>query len=1100
MTNSSRTLLIVVLSCLATGLAVASSAHATEVRYDFNYWVTVQGAGLGNADLSFTGDASRLTVHPNPLNVEALTAGPGCAISGADVVCAYTGGVTRMDLYPAGSSTRYDLGALDTTNIAASPKFDLVNATGPVTIIGSTLSESVLDYGIVGNDFRLGGGNDSVDLRSTSTGANDFYDGGAGTDFLITDGTSGPTCDLIYTLSNGTADDGCAGSGDEVTGFEFVRTGAGNDTLTGSAANETLVAGDGNNTLSGGGGDDVLVGGPGNDTLNGGSGNDTLTGGLGDDTLDGGDGTDAFYAGAGNDTLTALDGNAESPVDCGPGTDSVTYDATDSLVACELAPVPPDTTITNGPGGADGSTTISPSASFYFTAGDSDGWVTGTECSLDGAPFTPCTSPAGYTVAAGAHTFQVRAQDNDGLHDPTPASYSWTYDDGSVADTTPPETTITANPADPSADPSPSFSFVGTDDVTSPGALSFECALDSGAFASCSSPRSLSGLGDGSHVFKVRAMDSAGNVDPSPASYTWQLDTQGPPVQLTVDRTGTTNQATATATFSGTNLTDDPTSYECSLNGAAMASCVSPRALAPLSDGLQTFRVRGRDSLGNRGPIVSQSWTIDTTPPVVAFTQTPALSTVDTDATLRWTTDEPTTDQCRIDSDPFISCASQSRAYAGLSDGHHTFEVRADDSAGNEGTASYSWTITPTPAPVDVTITGAPAGDLNPGHDAHYAWVTSGPVASVKCGFGPSDGPVAADQPCSDSPTYPSLAPGSYRFVVRACDAAATDCDTDSDTLLVKAAPAPVCAKPAVQSLTPASAQVGERVEIHGTNFGATTGEIRFARIAATVETWTDSSVVAVIPTLPAGSVAITVKAACGAISDRSYFEIVAPQPLPPVSNPVAKPKDGKRFTESYVLDGSLSFNQDRKKIVKWEWRLGREIIGTGQVIEHSFPYVRNRLGKVRTYEVVLTVTNEDNLTASKPVTVRPGRPSDIKVTLNESDIRFAFDRSYLSPHARSVLRRVKTMIRQHATARPERMIVVGNTDSVGPWAYNRALGLSRAQSVARYLAPLSPRPRRTVVRSYGEDRPVASNRFSAGRAMNRRVELTISYRRAGQS
>ena len=43
--------------------------------------------------------------------------------------------------------------------------------------------------------------------------------------------------------------------------------GSGNDTLTGTAAPETLAGGTGNDTLTGGGGADVLLGGAGNDVL-----------------------------------------------------------------------------------------------------------------------------------------------------------------------------------------------------------------------------------------------------------------------------------------------------------------------------------------------------------------------------------------------------------------------------------------------------------------------------------------------------------------------------------------------------------------------------------------------------------------------------------------------------------------------------------------------------------------------------------------------------------------------------------------------------------------------------------------------------------------
>jgi hypothetical protein len=86
-----------------------------------------------------------------------------------------------------------------------------------------------------------------------------------------------------------------------------------------------------------------------------------------------------------------------------------------------------------------------------------------------------------------------------------------------------PDTTIDTKPSDPSTSSSASFTFNGTDAGT--GVASFECKLDAGSFSACTSPKSYSGLSDASHTFDVRAIDGVDNVDPSPASYTWTIDT-----------------------------------------------------------------------------------------------------------------------------------------------------------------------------------------------------------------------------------------------------------------------------------------------------------------------------------------------------------------------------------------------------------------------------------------------------------------------------------------------------------------------------------------------------------------------------------------------
>lgn len=83
---------------------------------------------------------------------------------------------------------------------------------------------------------------------------------------------------------------------------------------------------------------------------------------------------------------------------------------------------PPETMIDSGPSG----TVSLTSATFSFSATEAGSSF---ECRLDGAAFTPCTSPTSYSgLADGSHTFGVRATDPAGNTDPTPASRTWTID------------------------------------------------------------------------------------------------------------------------------------------------------------------------------------------------------------------------------------------------------------------------------------------------------------------------------------------------------------------------------------------------------------------------------------------------------------------------------------------------------------------------------------------------------------------------------------------------------------------------------------------------------------------------------------------------
>ena len=107
-------------------------------------------------------------------------------------------------------------------------------------------------------------------------------------------------------------------------------------------------------------------------------------------------------------------------------------------------------------------------------------------------------------------------------------------------DTTAPETTITDGPKGQGRGPAATFTFTSSE----PGST-FECSLDGGAWAACSSPATFNKLGQGEHELRVRATDKAGNTDASPAVQTWTVDRGKPTVkvlkgpQATKDRTPT---------------------------------------------------------------------------------------------------------------------------------------------------------------------------------------------------------------------------------------------------------------------------------------------------------------------------------------------------------------------------------------------------------------------------------------------------------------------------------------------------------------------------------------------------------------------------------
>ena len=111
-------------------------------------------------------------------------------------------------------------------------------------------------------------------------------------------------------------------------------------------------------------------------------------------------------------------------------------------------------------------------------------------------------------------------------------------------------------------------------------------------------------------------------------------------------------------------------------------------------------------------------------------------------------------------------------------------------------------------------------------------------------------------------------------------------------------------------------------------------------------------------------------------------------------------------------------------------------------------------------------------------------------ITLNmPGAITFGFDSSALQPQFRPVLDDLAVTLNEYNQTIVE---VAGHTDSVGDAAYNQTLSEQRAATVANYLAGRGVIRDRMITIGAGETRPIASNDTEAGRAQNRRVEITL--------
>jgi outer membrane protein OmpA-like peptidoglycan-associated protein len=112
-------------------------------------------------------------------------------------------------------------------------------------------------------------------------------------------------------------------------------------------------------------------------------------------------------------------------------------------------------------------------------------------------------------------------------------------------------------------------------------------------------------------------------------------------------------------------------------------------------------------------------------------------------------------------------------------------------------------------------------------------------------------------------------------------------------------------------------------------------------------------------------------------------------------------------------------------------------------------------------------------------------------ITLNmPGNVTFRTDSADLNADFFKVLDSVGLVLKEYEKTIVE---VAGHTDSTGTNEYNQALSERRAQTVARYLAGKGVMEQRMITIGAGESRPVATNDTVEGRALNRRVELTLA-------
>jgi outer membrane protein OmpA-like peptidoglycan-associated protein len=95
-----------------------------------------------------------------------------------------------------------------------------------------------------------------------------------------------------------------------------------------------------------------------------------------------------------------------------------------------------------------------------------------------------------------------------------------------------------------------------------------------------------------------------------------------------------------------------------------------------------------------------------------------------------------------------------------------------------------------------------------------------------------------------------------------------------------------------------------------------------------------------------------------------------------------------------------------------------------------------------------------------------------------------------LKPEARERLARISGIVLAYPDLKLE---IDGYTDSVGSDEYNQTLSDKRAGAVRDYLVSSSVSSNNVTAHGMGKADPIADNTTTAGRKLNRRVEMIVS-------
>ena len=227
------------------------------------------------------------------------------------------------------------------------------------------------------------------------------------------------------------------------------------------------------------------------------------------------------------------------------------------------------------------------------------------------------------------------------------------------------------------------------------------------------------------------------------------------------------------------------TSYQCRLDSSddnAWSYCNNTFVTYGLGDGDHALDVRAIDAANNIGPVISTNFIVSTTPPDTSIDSGPPSPVNDESATFTFSSSEPGTFDCRLDNASWSPCTTPYDA-TNLSDGDHTFEVRAIDADSNADPSPAIWYWTVDTTKPSVAIINRP-NDPTSSTNAFFSWDSDDTLSTAECKL---DAGAWSSCDSTYSHNYSGLALGSHSFSVRVTNTLSLTSDPDTYTWTIEA-------------------------------------------------------------------------------------------------------------------------------------------------------------------------------------------------------------------------------------------------------------------------------------------------------------------------